>query len=100
MESTFTPHGRMRRTDYAVSLAVLNLAMIGVPTVIDANDGPLGVVRSAMMLALAWLLYCSMSRRLHDAGRTSVAGAVLLALVAIGGILMKIPETALTGQVR
>lgn len=88
MDVNFTPAGRIRRTSYAATLAVLNLAMIGVPTILPDAHGAVGLVRSIMMLALTWLLYCTMSKRLHDAGRGSALAAVLLALVALGGILM------------
>ena len=45
MESTFTPLGRMRRTDYAVNLGVINLAMIGVSTVVEEDSVVMGILR-------------------------------------------------------
>lgn len=90
METQFSPAGRMRRTSYVVTLAVLNLAMVGTSALLAEPMPGVGAIRGAMMLGLSWLLYCSMSRRLHDAGRKSTFAAVLLGCVALGSIMISI----------
>lgn len=90
MDTQFTPTGRMRRTSYAVTLAVINLAMVGTASLLSEPTPGIGATRGLMMLALSWLLYCAMSRRLHDAGSKSTLAAILLGSVAFGSVLMAV----------
>lgn len=84
MTTTATPHGRMRRTEYAATLAVLNFAMLGASSFRPGPDPLSTLVRAALILPLAWLLYCAMSRRLHDAGRDGLVAALVLGAVVVG----------------
>lgn len=79
-----TPVGRMRRIDYATALAVLNLSMIGAAAFSPGADASSTAVRSVLLLPLAWLFYCAMSRRLHDAGRSRTLAVLILAAVVVG----------------
>jgi uncharacterized membrane protein YhaH (DUF805 family) len=91
MELPVTPEGRMRRANYALSLLVLNLAMVGAGAILPDQNPESATVRLVMTLALSWLLYCVMARRLHDAGRSQTLAAILLGLVAVGNLLMGHP---------
>ena len=88
MTITATPHGRMRRTEYAATLVVLNFAILGASSFLPGPDVPSAIVRAGLILPLAWLLYCAMSRRLHDAGRGRLAAGLVLAGVVVGDRLI------------
>ena len=84
MRNPFSPHGRTRRLNYALGLVVINVVGIsarGLVTGTTPAEAAFGFVVTAFLL---WPLYCLMTRRLHDADRTSIQAILTLscALVA------------------
>lgn len=81
------PAGRLRRLAYAPTLVLLNLSIVGVGCL------PSGTAATKMASVLAtlfvvWVCYCTWSKRLHDAGRSSLLAAINIVLVSTSGIIL------------
>jgi uncharacterized membrane protein YhaH (DUF805 family) len=86
--SLFDPRGRLRRLDYVPTFVIVNLASLGTRGMV--LDGIAG--RTALFMAtmfVAWTMFCTMSKRLHDAGMTCALAAANVAMVSTAGTLLQ-----------
>ncbi len=96
----FSPEGRMRRRSYLLTILIINLLGTVLNAVIGGSTPGEAVIGFIVMMLILWPLYCAMSRRLHDADRTSTAALVALALAIGGSFFVQASQTVEAVQMR
>ncbi len=96
----FSPEGRMRRRTYLLTIIAINVLGTLLNDFLGGSTPAEAVVGFAAMMILLWPLYCAMSRRLHDADRTSTMALVTLALAIAGSFFVQASQTVETEQMR
>lgn len=93
MRNILSPHGRTRRTNYLLGLVAINLvgiAVRGQTTGSTPAEASVGFIVTAIMM---WPLYCLMTRRLHDADRTSIQAILTLCCAVIAAFFAGVSGT-------
>lgn len=100
MGNPFSPEGRMRRRSYLMTLIVIDVIGTILNFTLRGSTPGEAVIGFAVMMLLLWPLYCSMSRRLHDADKTSSTALLALGLVIAGSFFLQTSPTLATQQMR
>lgn len=95
----FTPNGRMRRLQYAGTILVANILGVMLREALSGTTPAEAVITFAGMMIILWPLYCSMSKRLHDADKPSIPALVALGLAIASSIFAQTGETLMTEQI-
>lgn len=93
MRNILSPHGRTRRTNYLLGLIAINLLGMfvrGRPGGSTPAEASFGFIVTAILL---WPLYCMMTRRLHDADRTSIQAILTLCCAVIAAFFAGVSDT-------
>ena len=94
----FSPEGRMRRRTYVLTLLVVNVLGLALNLRAGGSMPIDAVIGFAGMLILLWPMYCAMTKRLHDADRTSTTTLVSLGLAIAGSFFLQTAPTLSSEQ--
>jgi uncharacterized membrane protein YhaH (DUF805 family) len=93
VRNILSPHGRTRRTNYIIGLIGINVVGVAIRGVVAGStpgEASMGFVVTALLL---WPLYCLMTRRLHDADRTSIQAILTLCCAVVAAFFAGVSGT-------